>query len=58
MSLFEIIHGYKPRKPLHLFLMSLHARVSESVESFTHKIQDLHVEITKQLQASNAHYKM
>jgi len=58
MSLFEIIHGYKPMKPLHLFLMSLNVRVSESVESFTHKIQDLHVEITKQLQASNAHYKM
>jgi hypothetical protein len=33
MSLFEVIHGYKPRKPLHLLLMSLHARVSESVES-------------------------
>jgi len=47
MSLFEVIHAYKPKKPLHL-LMSLHARVSESVESFTHRMQDLHVEITKQ----------
>ena len=38
--------------------MSLHARVSESAESFTRRIQDLHIEITKQIQASNAQYKL
>jgi hypothetical protein len=37
--------------------MSLHARVSELAESFARRIQDLHIEITKQIQASNAQYK-
>ena len=31
--------------------MSFHARVSESAESFARRIQDLHIEITKQIQA-------
>jgi hypothetical protein len=38
--------------------MSLLARVSESAEYFAHIIQDLHVEITKQIQVSNAQYKL
>jgi hypothetical protein len=54
MSPFEVVHGYKPRKPLDLLLMSLYARISKLAESFTHKIQDLHVKMTKQIQASNA----
>ena len=60
MSPFEVVHGYKPRKPLDLLPMSLHARVSESAESFAHRIQDLHIEITKQIQASmhNIHFKL
>jgi len=57
MSPFEVVHGYKPMKPLDLLLMSLHARVSESAESFARRIQDLHIEITKQIQASNVQYK-
>jgi hypothetical protein len=31
--------------------------VSELAESFARRIQDLHIEITKQIQASNAQYK-
>jgi len=58
MSPFEVVHGYKPKKPLDLLPMSLHARVSESAKSFAHRIQDLHIEITKQIQASNAQYKL
>jgi hypothetical protein len=58
MSPFEIVHGYKPRKPLDLLPMSLHARVSKSAESFVRRIQDLHIKITKQIQASNAQYKL
>jgi len=57
-SSFEVVHGYKPRKPLDLLPMSLHARVSELVKSFARRIQDLHIEITKQIQASNAQYKL
>jgi hypothetical protein len=57
-SSFKVVHGYKPRKPLDLLPMSLHARVSELVESFARRIQDLHIEITKQIQASNAQYKL
>ena len=39
-SPFEVVHGYKPRKPLDLLPMSLHAKVSESTESFARRIQD------------------
>jgi hypothetical protein len=58
MSPFEVVHGYKPRKPLDLLSMSIHARVSESAEFFARRIQDLHIEITKHIQASNAQYKL
>ena len=58
MSLFAIVHGYKPRKPLDLLLMSFHAKVYGSTESFACRIQDLHIEITKQIQVSNAPYKL
>jgi hypothetical protein len=58
MSPFEVVHGYKRRKPLDLLPMSLHARVSELAESFARRIQDLHIEITKQIQVSNAQYKL
>lgn len=58
MTLFEVVHGYKPRKPLDLLPMSLHARVSESAKSFACRIQDLHVKITKHIPASNARYKL
>ena len=55
---FEVVHGYKPRKPLNILLMSLHAKVFELAKFFTRKIQNLHIEITKQIQTSNAQYKL
>lgn len=38
--------------------MSFHARISELVESFICRVQDLYIEITKQIQASNIQYKL
>ena len=32
--------------------------MSESAESFAYRIQDLHIETTKQIQESNAQYKL
>jgi hypothetical protein len=58
MSSFEVVHGYKPRKPLYLLPMSLHTTVSELTESFARKIQDLHVEIFKQIHVINVQYKL
>jgi hypothetical protein len=58
MSPFEVVHGYKPRKPLDLIPMSPHASVSMSAEAFSQYLHDLHIEINKQLEASNASYKL
>jgi transposase InsO family protein len=58
MSPFEVVHGYKPRKPLDLIPMSPHASVSMSAEAFAQHLHDLHIEINKQLEASNASYKL
>jgi len=58
MGPFEVVHGYKPMKPLDLLHISLHARVSESIESFARRVKDLHVKITKHIQTSNAPYKL
>ena len=58
MRTFEVVYDYKPRKPLNLLSMPLHARMSESAETFARRIQNLHVEITKQIQVSNAQYKL
>lgn len=58
MSPFEVAHDYKPRKPFDLLLMSLHARVFESAEAFARHVHDLHNEISKQMQASSAQYKL
>jgi len=38
MSPFEVVNGYKPRKPLNLLPMSIHVRVSELAESFARRI--------------------
>ena len=43
-SPFEIIHGYKPNRPLDLIPLPNHTRVSESAESFTQHIK--HVDPT------------
>ena len=57
-SPFEVVHGFKPRKPLDLIPMSLHDSVSMSAEAFAQHLHDLHIEINKQLAASNASYKL
>jgi len=38
MRTFEVVHGYKPRKPLNLISTSFHVRVFESAESFARRI--------------------
>ena len=53
MSPFEVVHGYKPRRPLDLLLMSPDARVSESAVEFASLMHDLHQEIIKRIHASN-----
>ena len=47
LVLFEVEHGYTPRKPLDLLPMSPHVRISEFAETFTRHIHDLHNEIRK-----------
>lgn len=51
-SPFEVVNGSKLRKLVDLLLVSLNARVFKSVESFTHRVYDLHVEIVKQTNSS------
>ncbi|CAA3008078.1 DNA RNA polymerases superfamily [Olea europaea subsp. europaea] len=58
MSPFEAVHEYKPREPLDLIPMSPQARASVSAEAFAQHLRDLHIEINKQLEASNAQYKL
>lgn len=58
MSPFEVVRGYKPMKPLDLILMTPHASVSMSTEAFAQHLHELHIEINKQLEASNASYKL
>ena len=57
MSPFEVVHSYKPRKPIDLSSMTHHLWVSESTFAFTSHVHDLHVEINKKIQDSNTHYK-
>ena len=52
-SPFEIVHGYKPRKPTDLIPLPNHARVSVSAKSFAQHIQELHEQIRTQLNKSN-----
>ena len=56
-SPFEIVHGYKPRKPVDLIPLPTHARTSELAESFAQHIRDLHKEISKKISMSNMTYK-
>jgi len=57
MSPFEVVHDYKPRKPIDLVPMTQHPRVSESASAFASHIHDLYEEISKKIQESNAQYK-
>lgn len=58
MSPFEVVHGYKARKPLDLLPMSPYIWMSELADSFARHVQDLHKEISKRIHESNAHYKI
>ena len=58
MSPFEVVHGYKLRRPLDLLPMSPHARVSEFAVKFASRMHDLHQEIIKRIHASNNQYKI
>ena len=57
MSPFEVVPGYCPRKPIDLVPLPLHARMSESAESFAQYIRSLHESIRHHIEASNAKYK-
>ena len=54
---FEIVTGRRPKKPVDLVPMSIHARVSESVESFAKHIRSLHDSIHQRLEVNNEQYK-
>jgi len=56
-SPFEIVHGYQPNKPLDLIPLPLHARVSESAESFAQHVRNLQKKITQKIKMSNDAYK-
>lgn len=57
MGLVETVHYYKPRRPLDLPMPS-HISVSESADALAQHFHDLHNEISKQIQATNAQYKI
>ena len=56
-SPFEIVHGYKPNRPLDLIPALEHTRVSESAESFAQHVKDLHHDISQKINLSNNMYK-
>jgi hypothetical protein len=58
MSPFEVVHGYKARKPLDLLPMSPHVRMSESTEAFARHVHDLHKDISNRIHSSNTRYKV
>ena len=58
MSPFEVVHGYKARKPLDLLPMSPQVRMSESIEAFTQHVHNLHKEISNRIHMSNTRYKV
>jgi hypothetical protein len=51
------VHSYKPEKPIEHLPISPHDRMSKSVESLPCRVHNLHIEIMKQIQASNEQYK-
>jgi hypothetical protein len=58
MSPFEVVHGYKARKPLDLLPMSPQVRMSESAEAFARHVHDLHKDISNRIHSSNTRYKV
>lgn len=55
MSPFKIVHGYQPRKPIHLLPASTHIE-SKSAEAFAQHISQLHHDIAKWIHLSNEAY--
>lgn len=51
------VHSYKPEKPIEHPPISPHDRMSKSAESLPCRVHNLHIEIMKQIQASNEQYK-
>jgi hypothetical protein len=51
------VHNYKPEKPIEHLPISPHDRMSKSAESLPCRVHNLHIEIMKQIQASNEQYK-
>jgi hypothetical protein len=51
------VHSYKPEKPIKHLPISSHDRMSKSTESLPCGVHNLHVEIIKQIQASNEQHK-
>jgi len=49
MSPFEVVNGYKSRKPIDLIPMTQHPRVPESASAFASHIHNLHKEISKKI---------
>jgi len=56
-SPFEVVHGYRPRKPLNLIPLPVHTRISKSAESYAQHVKDLHKEINQKIQTSNELYR-
>jgi hypothetical protein len=50
-------HSYKPRKLIDLLPMSSHYKIFDSNKSFACRFHNLHVDIIKQIKASNKQYK-
>ena len=57
MSPFEVVHGYRPRKLIDLIPITQYSRVFKSASAFASHIYDLHKDINKKIQESNAQYK-
>jgi len=51
------VHNYKPENPIEYFPISPHDRMSKLTESLPCRVYNLHIEIMKQIQASNEQYK-
>jgi len=51
------VHSYKPEEPIEHLPISPHDRMSKSAELLPCRVHNLHIEIMKQIQASNEQYK-
>ena len=56
ISPFEVVTGYRPRKPIDLH-MSIGDRPSASAESFAQHLHELREHIKRQIAISNDNYK-